>query len=141
MNGKKNNYFNIPHNVLDDKDFKSLSTSTKLVLVYLFKYSNRYQKDGFFRRVEDICKDIRLSKATVIKAKKELVENNFLVIHKKGNKNYKHKNCDEFFLGFNFEDKTSQIDVNFKPIFRQGVQKINRVGLIDKPYSNKELNN
>lgn len=106
MNDKEiKNFFSIPHCVLEDEKFIKLEPSIKVVFLYMAKYQNRYQKENFYRTIRNICQDTGLSKATVIKAKKVLVENGFLIIQKNGNYEFKNKIPDHYTIEFLFEIK------------------------------------
>jgi len=68
--------FSIQHNVIDSKQYKKLSTSSKALYLTLCQLSNRYgnkTNDNWFdRSIRQLQDDTGLSDKTITKARKEL---------------------------------------------------------------------
>lgn len=96
------NYFPVPHEVLESKNFKGLSPATRLLYVYLVKLQNRLtsneETSPFFRSVADLSKDLSISKATIKKSKKELVDQGLIEIHQGKHDSINNRHADYFMV-------------------------------------------
>lgn len=74
------NYYKAPHSVDDSDDFKKLSPNSKVLFYTLCKLANRYVKDNgwFYISTSELEEFLNKSKKSVIKAKKDLLKNNFI---------------------------------------------------------------
>lgn len=80
MKHKMFNEFSLPHDVFEDKKFKSLKPCSRIFYCYLAKLKNRYSDNEgwFFRSMETLAEDTGLSISTLKVAKKELIINHLI---------------------------------------------------------------
>lgn len=101
---KKVNYFPLPHNVLEDVKFKSLSPSARLLYVYLCKIKNRIG-DNFYRSIETLSQDTGLHTNSIKRAKKELVKALLIDIERDYYSHNGYRSSDRFKLnGYRYLD-------------------------------------
>ena len=92
------NEFSIPHQILEDDEFKRLKISAKFLYCYLAKLKNRYGKDDgwFWRDERTICEDTKMHRNTVSRAKKELKDAGFIEIKRGHYVSTGHRGADYF---------------------------------------------
>ena len=98
------NEFSIPHQVLEDAEFRKLKISSKFLYCYLAKLRNRFGNDDgwFWRDEKTICEDTGMHRNTVSIAKKELKNEGFIEIRRGHYVKTGHRGSDYFRLtGYN----------------------------------------
>jgi hypothetical protein len=104
MKKTKINYFPLPHNVLEDAKFKTLSPCARILYVYLCKLKNRIG-DNFYRSLETLSQDTGFHKNSIKKAKKELVEALLIDIERDYYSHNGYRSSDRFKLnGYRYFD-------------------------------------
>lgn len=97
------NQFFVPHNILEDAEFKRLKIPTRLLYIYLCKLQNRLGYN-FYRTIKNLIKDTGLKPTSIKNAKKELVEKKYIIVTKD---NYPHNGfraADKFIInGYKFK--------------------------------------
>ena len=99
-------FFPLPHTVLEDMKFIKLSPIAKIVYMYLAKHENFFRNpDGwFFRSIETLCKDIGISKRSLLRAIKELQEAGFIEVKRGKNTDKNHRSPNFYRVnGFHYE--------------------------------------
>lgn len=74
------NTFRVPYNLFEKEDFIKLRPTVKVVLFYLLRCRDKYNKETFYATTTEICKATGLARETVLKAKRILVEKKFIGI-------------------------------------------------------------
>ncbi len=100
-----NNFF-VPHSVLEDEKFYNQKPCTQLLYIHLCKLTNRYSDENgwFWRSLKSLSRDTGLNIKTVIRAKKELLENKFIDVEAGYYEHSKKRTYDYYRLnGFRFK--------------------------------------
>jgi hypothetical protein len=110
MSKKADNQFFVPHNVLEEDKFLSLSLSAQILYVHLCRIKNimerckRLKNDRFFRDIKTLSRETKLNKNTVSKAKQELLKAEYIGIERDSYKASGHRSADVFHLnGYRFK--------------------------------------
>jgi len=76
--------FLLPHEVFEEDRFKKLRLSSKYLYCYLSKLKNQYQdsQGWFWYKMTQLSIETNMNLKTVKKAKKELLQNNFIEIRR-----------------------------------------------------------
>jgi len=76
-----NGYFVVSHWVLEDPDWNKLTPSAKILYFMLCKHRNRYsgKRRYFTRTTTQLSKDLNMSRATITRAKQELLDAKFII--------------------------------------------------------------
>ncbi len=73
------NQFFVPHNVLEEDRFIKMTSSAKVLYMYLCKLKNRMpNKINFYRSIQSLSRDTGMCIKTIKKAKKELIKNMYI---------------------------------------------------------------
>lgn len=95
---RASNQFFVPHNVLEEAKFKSMTLSAQILYIHLCKLKNRLRRDKFYRDINTLCQDTGLHRNTIKKAKRELVKNLYIDIEKDWYKSTGYRSADRFHL-------------------------------------------
>ena len=85
MKNMPSDQFFMPHNVLEEAKFINLSTSAKVLYMYLCKLKNRLQtkkSDKFYRHISTLSRDVGLCSRTIMKAKQELIKAQYIEVER-----------------------------------------------------------
>ena len=100
------NYFKLSHEVYEDSKFLKMSSSSIKLYVILCKLTNYYTKEGewFFRSINELVNDSKMSLRTISMAKKELIKNNFIEVKRSYMKSTNLRSYDSYrVLGYRFK--------------------------------------
>lgn len=81
-----NNYFSLPHAVLDHPDFLSMNWSSQCLLIHVCRLYNGFN-NGDLSITEDSMSPKGWSRGTLDRSKKDLLKNNWLIKTRQGGKN------------------------------------------------------
>jgi hypothetical protein len=79
MKKSADNQFFVPHNVLEEEKFVSLSLAAQALYFRLCKLKNRLG-DNFYRDLNTLAREMKLHRNTIIKAKKELIKAQYIEV-------------------------------------------------------------
>ena len=102
-----NNQFFVPHNVLEEAKFKNMALSSQMLYIHLCRLKNRMKTEPFFRDLTTLSNDTGISISTLKRAKKELIKNLYIDIHRDYFKHTGFRSADRFSLnGYRFMDNS-----------------------------------
>ena len=81
-----NNYFSIPHAVLDHPDFLAMNWSSQCLLIHTCRLYNGFN-NGDISITEDSMSSKGWSRGTLDRCKKDLISNKWLIKTRQGGKN------------------------------------------------------
>lgn len=104
----KNSYNNFlcPHDVYDDKKFKSMPLSAQILYTHLCRRVNRLEEDKkFYRSLFELTLDTGMSRHGVSNAKQILIRNGYIEVERRYSPVTKGR-IEDFFImkGFKFKD-------------------------------------
>lgn len=97
INKEAYDQFFVPHNVLEEDKFISLSLSAQALYVRLCKLKNRLG-EKFYRDVNTLARETGLSRRSVINAKKELVKAQYIGVERDCYASSGNRSADVFHL-------------------------------------------
>jgi hypothetical protein len=98
------NQFFVPHNVLEEEKYISLSLSAQALYVRLCKLQNR-MGPNFYRDLNTLSKETGMHRNTLIKAKKELLKTQYIGVERDCYTASGNRSADVFHLnGFRYKD-------------------------------------
>lgn len=101
---KVTNQFFVPHNVLEEDKFISMSLSAQLLYIRLCKIRNRMKSEKFYRDIRTLAKETGMNRNTITKAKKELVEAQYIGVERDFYTATGNRSADVFHLnGYRFK--------------------------------------
>jgi len=81
-------FFTVPRNIVNSKEFKSQSKSAQLLYICLCDNSNKFNNyndkidESFYKSLNDLCKEVSMIKNTIILCIKELEKNGFISVER-----------------------------------------------------------
>lgn len=104
MKKQVDNQFFVPHNVLEEEKFVSLSLSAKILYLYLCKLKNRLG-DHFYRDLNTLARETGISRRSVISAKKELLKAQYIGVERNYYTASGNRSADYFHLnGYKYKE-------------------------------------
>lgn len=104
-----NTFFSLPHLLLDHPDFLSMSWASQALLIHMCRFYNGYNNGDISIPLSNMIKRGWHS-STLNDAKKQLIENNWIVITRQGFK----KICSLYALSWLPIDHSNKMDSTFK---------------------------
>lgn len=102
---KVDNQFFVPHNVLEEDKFISLTLSAKVLYFWLCKLQNRLGPN-FYRDLNTLSRETGMHRNTLIKAKKELLKAQYIGVERDCYTASGNRSADVFHLnGFRYKDE------------------------------------
>jgi len=104
---KVHNQFFLPHNVLEEANFKNMPFSAQILYIHLCRLKNRLKIEPFYRDLKTLSIDTGMSIRTLKRAKKVLLKNQYIDIERDYYVHSGFRSADRFRLnGFRFKDKS-----------------------------------
>jgi hypothetical protein len=82
MKSLPSNQFFVPHNILEESKFISLSISAQMLYIHLCRIKNRMGTDKFYRDMKTLSRETGLHINTLKKSKKELKEAQYIGVER-----------------------------------------------------------
>jgi hypothetical protein len=98
MSTKASNQFFVPHNVLEEQKFISMSLSAQMLYIHLCRIKNRMRKNKFFRDINTLSRETGMHRNTICKAKKELIKSQYIGVERDCYKSSGNRSADVFHL-------------------------------------------
>lgn len=75
------NFFKVPHSITSEEKFLKMKSSSKVLYMTFCKLANIYgdTDNWFFRSIRDLSEDSGLHIQTVMKSKRELINNEYIL--------------------------------------------------------------
>ncbi len=97
--------FLVPHNILEESKFISMSLSAQMLYIHLCKIKNRMKdQEKFYRHISTLEKDTGLHRNTITKAKSELINAQYIEVERDYYTTSGNRSADVFHLnGYKFK--------------------------------------
>lgn len=92
------NQFFVPHNVLEEEKFISLTLSAQMLYIHLCRLKNRLRKNKFYRDIRTLARETGMNKDTITKAKRKLIKAQYIGVERDHYTSSGNRSADLFHL-------------------------------------------